>query len=186
MKYCRNVTNVFRRWKTSWRFAEFVAKCCDNSPNFPKPNQLPVFIYSFHFFNSHRGPGDTLPRGRERRAPEPRPHRRVADDVRPNRLEVEEVLREELGVDRRHLVAALEEEALDRDAADPDRVDGVEDGEEGNPVPGLCPLDMHQLEGKGGLFSGYLPTFLILSCTIFYFSKYSVVSQIVACRLEIL
>ena len=37
---CRNIADVFRKWKTTRIFAGFVAKSCENSIKIPKPNQL--------------------------------------------------------------------------------------------------------------------------------------------------
>ena len=38
---------VFRKWKTRWRFAECVAKFCENSLKCPKPTNI-QFIFSIH------------------------------------------------------------------------------------------------------------------------------------------
>ena len=52
MKLCRNFANVFRTWKTIWKFAELVAKSCEFSvENLPRPKKLLInieFIFSIH------------------------------------------------------------------------------------------------------------------------------------------
>ena len=42
--------NVFRKRKRIWRYAEFVAKSCENSLKFPKSNKLFIiqFIFKIH------------------------------------------------------------------------------------------------------------------------------------------
>ena len=51
MKFDQKFANVFRKWKTIWRFAEFVAKFCEHSLKSPNPNKLFIiqFIFSIHF-----------------------------------------------------------------------------------------------------------------------------------------
>ena len=50
MNFYRNFMNAFRKWKTKWRSAEFVAKFCEIK--FPKLNKILVFIFQ-HFCDLH-------------------------------------------------------------------------------------------------------------------------------------
>ena len=73
MSICRNVANVFTKWKTIRRFAEFVAKFYKvrNSLKFPNPNTFFVihFIFSIQAFTA-------VPSQPGRRMRPPQPWRR--------------------------------------------------------------------------------------------------------------
>ena len=56
--FFRNFANVFRKWKTTWRFAEFIVKFCENFLKFfLEISETENFIIQFSFscfFNSLR------------------------------------------------------------------------------------------------------------------------------------
>ena len=90
MKLCRNFANVLRKWKTIWRFAEFVANNCGNSLKFPRPNELFIittcskFCFSIHSCLSASGRGGFPEKPRPPlSAAAARPLRRCSAGARP-------------------------------------------------------------------------------------------------------